>query len=482
MALLLAGQFMASVDLAIVNTAAPSVRERLGASDAQVALVVSGYVIAFAVLLITGARLGSVHGHRRVFMAGLGLFTVASLACGLATGPGALIAARVAQGVGAALMVPQVLSGIQLHFGARERTRALGYYALALSAGAVAGQLLGGVLVSADLWGTGWRPIFLINVPVGILLLLATARWMPTDPRGDAYGTGPQRAYGRRGLDPGGVALLSGAVLLVIVPLVLGGDLGWPWWGWLCLAAGGPAFAGFVVQQRRLAARGGRPLVAPAAVRKPTVRWGLAAFGATVCTYFSLLFVLALYLQEGLGKSPEYSGMAMVTWVAAFGLAGPLLPRVPERWRHAVPLTGCLLLAGGYAALWAYLATGHGAGPMLFVLLTPGGLGLGLGNNALIGHMTAAVPSRYATDLSGVLNTNGQLWGAFGVAAFGGWFLAAMGPGGGAASAQRAMEHVTAGFMALALAAALACVPATSEARRARTMGPQPKGRLSYET
>ncbi|WP_326690317.1 MULTISPECIES: MFS transporter [unclassified Streptomyces] len=450
---LLSGQFLANVDVAIVNTAAPSIHQRLGATDAQVALVVSSYVIAFAVLLITGARLGAVHGQRRMFLWGLGVFTAASLACGLAPGPATLVVARVVQGVGAALMVPQVLSGIQTHFpGPEQRARALGYYALALSGGAVAGQFLGGVLISADLWGSGWRPIFLINVPLGLLLVLATLRWMPRDVR---TAEGPQLGE----LDLRGVGLLSVGVLLVIVPLVLGGDAGWPWWAWVCLGAGGPVLAGFALYQSRLAARGGRPLVAPAVVATRSVRWGLVAFGLTVSTYFALLFVLALYLQQGLGKSPEYSGMAMLTWVAAFGLAGPVLPRVPERLRRMVPVVGCLLLAAGYAGVWAYLLAGQRSGPLLFLLLAPGGLGLGLGNNALIAHMTSAVPGRYAADLSGVISTNGQISGALGVAALGSWYLALA--SGGAAAAAHALQWVVAGFAALALCAAVAALRAT---------------------
>ncbi|WP_199931331.1 MFS transporter [Streptomyces sp. CB02923] len=465
---LLCGQFMANVDVAIVNTAAPSIHERLGASDAQVALVVSGYVIAFAVLLIPGARLGALHGQRRIFLWGLGLFTAASLACGVATAPTALVVARVVQGAGAALMVPQVLSGIQTHFtGPRQRARALGYYALALSGGAVAGQLLGGVLISADLWGSGWRPIFLINVPLGLLLVLAALRWMPRDARAaDEHRQGE--------LDLRGAALLSAGVLLVIVPLVLGGDSGWPWWAWSCLGAGGPVLAGFARHQRQLAERGGRPLVAPAVLATRAVRWGLVAFGLTVSTYFALLFVLALYLQQGLGKSPEYSGMAMLTWVAAFGLAGPVLPRVPEHLRRAVPVVGCLLLAAGYAGVWAYLATGQRAGPLLFALLAPGGLGLGLGNNALIAHLTSAVPARHAADLSGVISTVGQLSGALGVAALGSWYLALA--TGGPAAAVHALGWLVAGFTALALCATVAASRATATAAdgndvRTATMG-----------
>ncbi|MFF9086615.1 MFS transporter [Streptomyces sp. NPDC014991] len=448
LAVLLAAQFMANIDTAIANIAAPAIRGDLHASGGETGLVISGYVVAYAVLLVTGARLGASHGHRRVFLAGMALFTVASLACALAPGALVLITARVAQGAGAALMVPQVLSGIQTHFAGRQRIKALGYYAIALSGGAVAGQALGGVLIAADLFGTGWRPIFLINVPVGILLSWAALRWMPAE----------ERRGGWDDVDARGMLLLSVAVLLLIVPLLLGTDQGWPAWTWLCLAASVPVTVAFRRGQRRLAARGGRPLIAEEVVREPAVRWLLAAHGVTTMTYFALLFVLAVYLQDGLGHGPAYAGLAMVSWVAAFGLAGPLLAAVPERHRPAMPALGCLILAAGYTAVWCYLVTGHRSGPVLFLLLGIGGLGLGISSNSLIGQMTFTLPDDYAADLSGVISTNAQLCGALGVATLGGVYLflsdTARATAGSAAHALQWMLCASAALSVLSAAAA----------------------------
>jgi MFS family permease len=176
---LLMGLFITNVDVAVVNVATPSIHDRLNASGSALQFVVSGYVIAYAMLLITGARLGDIYGYRRLFLIGLCIFTAASLGCGIAPDAIALIAARVIQGIGGALMVPQVLIGIQLNFSGEARARALGYYSVALSIGAVAGQVLGGVLVSADLFGMGWRPIFLINLPIGVALFAAALRFLP---------------------------------------------------------------------------------------------------------------------------------------------------------------------------------------------------------------------------------------------------------------------------------------------------------------
>ena len=330
LAVLLIAPFMAQADATIANVATPSISAELGASGAELELVIGGYLVAFAVLLITGARLGQTHGYRRMFLAGIAVFTGASALSGLAPTPAVLIAARVLQGAGAALMFPQTLTGIQLAFTGPARVRAIGLYAIALSAGAVSGQLLGGALISADLLGSGWRAIFLVNVPIGLVALVAGARRLPAD---------DHRASRR--IDLRGVAALSVAVLLVVLPLVLGHADGWPTWTWVCFAASVPALALFVATQRGRA----KPLLNLHALAPRPVAFGLAAVAAATATYYALLFTLALYLQQGLGRSPLVSGLTLVSWVAAFGLAGQIVRRVPERRRPVVAPAGCLLLA-----------------------------------------------------------------------------------------------------------------------------------------
>ncbi|MBT2207422.1 MFS transporter [Actinomadura sp. NEAU-AAG7] len=413
LAVLLTGQFMVNVDVSIVNVAAPSIQEGLRPSAGALELVISGYTLAYAMLLITGARLGEARGHRRMFLLGLAAFVVASLACGLAPVTGALVAARLAQGVAGALMIPQVLSGIQLHFTGRARARAQGLLAVALSGGAVAGQVLGGVLVSADLFGLGWRPIFLVNVPVGIVLLAAGVRLLPRDPGG-----------GRTRLDLGGVALLSGAVLFAVVPLLFGREAGWPPWTWVSLAASGPVLVAFVRRQRRVAARGGAPLLNLSVLARPVVAWTLGALGAATGTYYAMLFVLALYVQDGLGRSALFSGLVLVSWVAAFGVAGPLLPRMPARVVALGPIAGYLVLAAAYFTI----GLTHADGAALVVLLGFGGFGLGLGFAPQLGRLTSGVPARLAPDLSGLINTNFQLAGSAGLAVFGTLYLGVSGP------------------------------------------------------
>ena len=290
LAVLLAGMVMNNIDVAIVNVSGPSIGAGLSASGAELQLIVSGYVLAYAMLLITGARLGDLRGHRRTFLAGLAIFTLASLACGLAPAAVPLIAARVVQGLGAALMVPQVLTGIQRAFpDGPARLRALGWYAAALAGGAVAGQVLGGVLVWADLFHATWRPVFLINVPIGIVLLVAAWRLLPPD--------GERR---RDRLDLAGVATLSATAMLAVLPLVLGRDLHWPLWTWICLAASGLGLAAFVATQRAAAAHGRHPLINLSILTRPVWR-ALLSNAAASSTYFSMLFVLALYLQSRAG-------------------------------------------------------------------------------------------------------------------------------------------------------------------------------------
>jgi MFS family permease len=285
---LLTGPFMAQADVTIVNVATPSVHADLGASGAALQLVVGGYLIAVAMLLITGARLGQAYGYRRAFLAGVSLFTAASLACGLAPDPAVLIVARVVQGAGAGVMFPQTLTGIQLHFAGPDRVRAIGRYALALSAGAVSGQILGGLLVSANVAGLGWRAVFLVNVPIGVLAVVAALRFLPAD-----------ATSARSRLDLAGVALLSVSVLLLVLPLTLGRSAGWPAWAWACLAASLPAGMAFLAVQDWVARRGGAPLVNLHLFAIPVIRWGMVTMMTATSTYGCLLLAAAFAGTSG---------------------------------------------------------------------------------------------------------------------------------------------------------------------------------------
>jgi MFS family permease len=443
---LLGGMFLGNVDIAVVNVAVPSIRANLHASGGALELIVSGYTLAYALLLVTSARLGDMRGYRRMFLLGLGAFTAASLACGLAPGAATLILARIIQGAAAAFMASQVLTGIQLHFDGPARGRALGLYAAALAGSAVIGQILGGALVSADLFGATWRPIFLLNVPLGLLLLLVAWRFLPADQQ-----RRPQR------LDAGGVATLSAALLLLVFPLVLGRDAGWPLWTWVSMGMSIPALAAFVAVEHRVEGHGGYPLVNLHLLGRSTIAWALAAPAIASSTYFALLFVLALYLQHGLGWSPLASGLALVSWVAAFGIAGPVLGRIQRHGRSTRPAApvGALVLATSFGAIGGSLLAGTANGALLVTLLGTGGLGFGATFSGMLAHLTSAVTSRDAPDVSGLFNTILRVGGVLGVAIFGTIYLSLAGHAGRQA-ATHGFAIVTLTLAATALAAAAA--------------------------
>ncbi|HEX6471804.1 MAG TPA: MFS transporter [Streptosporangiaceae bacterium] len=444
LAVLLAAPFLAQADATIANVAAPSIGTDLGASSAAVELVVGGYLIAFAVLLITGARLGQTHGYKRIFMLGVAAFGVTSLLNGLAPNAAVLVGMRVLQGAAAALMFPQALTGIQLNFDGAWRQRAIGWYALALSAGAVTGQVLGGAVIWADIAGTGWRAIFLINVPACVAVLAAAARRLPSD----------GARCGRR-IHLLGVATLSVAVLLIVLPLTLGRVDGWPAWTWLSLAASAPAAWLFFKTQRDAGAGGRTALVDLGMLARPPIAFAILALAAATSTYYGLLFTLAQYVQHGLGRGSLASGLILLPWVAVFGLAGQVTRRLPARYGPALPAAGCLVLAAAYVAIGAGLLAGLRDLILWVPLLAAGGFGLGTQFSSLIGHLTAAVQPRHAPDISGTQTTMVQIGGALGVAAFGAVYLGlAAPPGAGTATPAFAVTALAMAATALVAAAA----------------------------
>src|SRR6266567_2298536 len=273
------GLVLAVLLASIVNVAAPSIHASLRASGAGLQLVVAGYTITYAVLLVTGARLGDIVGHRRVFLSGLVLFTLASLGCGLAGTAALLIALRFAQGAGAALMIPQVLSLIQRTHAGPARARAMSRYSAVLAGGAVVGQLAGGLLISANVFGSSWRPVFLVNVPIGVALLAVGAWALP-------HGKG----------EPGRTLDLSGLALLT------------------------PAVAAFVAAERRVAGAGGTPLIPGRVLRVPGIPVAIAALFTVMTIFSGFFFTLALHLQDGLGYSPLRAGLTFAPAAAGFAL------------------------------------------------------------------------------------------------------------------------------------------------------------------
>lgn len=415
LAIILSGQFMALLDVFIVNVAAPTIRTDLHASGAGLQLVIAGYTIAYAVLLITGARLGDLLGHRRLFLAGLAVFTASSLACGLAQSTGELIAFRFVQGTGSALMIPQVLSLMQITFTGEARTRAMSVYSAVLASGAALGQSLGGVLVSADLFGTGWRPVFLVNVPIGVVLLALAPRVLPRDSR-----RAPER---RRGLDLPGLTVLAGAVTLFTVPLVLGQEEGWPVWGWVCLGLSAALFGLFMVLESRLARRGGAPLVSTRVLRAPGMARAVVVIALTMAVNAGFLFAIALHLQSGLGYSALRTGLTFVACAVTFGGVGLNWRRLPAAWRPWLAASGLALAAVAYAVMGLALRGGGGGGALTYLALVVLGAGLGLGFSPTFTLALGKVAPQDAADASGLLATVTQLGQLVGVATFGTLYL-----------------------------------------------------------
>lgn len=429
LAVLVTGQAMATMDSSIVAVAVNSIRSGLHASGAALQMIASGYVLSFAVLVVTGARLGDLWGRRRLFLAGVGGFTVTSAACGLAPSAGALVGARIAQGAMAALMVPQVLSLIQRHFDGEKRARAIGVYSFILALGVAGGQIAGGLIVTADLFGATWRPALLVNVPIGIGLLVAASRVLPPDPPAAADRPRPR-------LDPVGAVLLAVAMAALVVPVELGRESGWPIWTWCALAAGAAGVAGFWRHEERLAAGASRldpvgavrrrePLVDPAMLRAPGMRPALASCCLVMGCYSAFLFTVTLHLQSGLGFTPLHAGLAFLPYTVGFGVTGLNYHRLPQPIRAALPIVGPLAFAVAVLGLLALLA-GSGGWPDVAVspLLALAGAGHAAGFSPLLARMTAAVAAEHASALSGVTSTGTLVASAAGVVGVGSLYLA----------------------------------------------------------
>ena len=467
LAVLLLGQFMCIIDVLVTNVAMPSIAASLHASGASLQLVVGGYTIAYAMLLITGARLGDRYGRRRAFLAGVLVFTAASLACALAPDSQALIGFRLVQGAGAAVLVPQVFSIIQLNFTGPARARALSAYAAVLSAGAVTGLVLGGVIVTANLFGTGWRPVFAINVPIGIVLAVAVPRLVPPDETSrDASAVGRTKQF-----DLAGLATAACAVLLIVLPLVLGHQEGWPAWCFACIAVGAVLAAGFVLIERLVAGRGGDPLLNLAVLRAPALPSGLVTLAATQIAYGGLLFAFTLHLQAGLGESALRAGLSYLPFAAVFGVAGYNGRRLPAAARRVLVPAGLTVGILGYLALAAGLHGGMGA--LTWAGLIAVGLGLGLSVSPLLTQSLTNVPAARAADASGLLTTTVQLGQLLGVAAIGSVYLSRAGstPGSGPAhaAASAAAMSGTACWLAVLSAAGLVAAAVMVRAARRRS-------------
>ncbi len=458
LAIILIGQLMAVIDVFIVNVGLPTIHARLQASGASLQLIVAGYTVAYAVFLVTGARLGAILGYARMFLTGTAVFTLASLGCGLAGSADQLIGLRFLQGAGAALMIPQVLSLIQRSFSGEARARAMTFYSAVLACGALLGQIAGGLLISADVAGTAWRPLFLVNVPIGLTLLAAGMRWLPgvsseDRPRGQDQG-GPA---GR--LDLPGVATLGPAVLAFVLPLVLGQQEHWPAWGWGSLAASAAGIGVFAAVERRVSRRGGHPIAGGQVLRLPGLASSIAALFLVMASFSGFLFALTLHLQEALGYSALRAALTFAPTGVAFAVVSLCWRRFPARAHHAVNIAGFAVYALALLGLAAALRGGGAGGAGLYLALACLGGASAAAFSPLMTRALLRVPVQHAADASGLIVTAIQLAIVTGVATFGTLYLNLAGrlPVHPLAGALRHASAHAVAVTGVVLAAAIAC-------------------------
>jgi EmrB/QacA subfamily drug resistance transporter len=410
LAVVLCGTFMFVLDFFILNVALPDIQRSLRASAAAIEWLVSGYALTTATLLVTGGRLGDHYGRRRWFSIGLAVFVLASALCALAPDPGVLVAARVLQGGGAAVMAPNILAILGMTYTGADRVRAISIYGMVMGLAAVSGQLIGGVLIDANVAGLGWRAIFWINVPIGLAALAATPR-LVKESRADHAGR----------LDLTGAVLLAAGLLAIVLPLVDGRQQGWPAWSWACLAAGPVLLAAFAIYLRRVSRRGGQPLLDPSIFAVPAFRAGLTVQVLFWCQQAASYLLLALFLQLGRGLSPLASGGVFSVLAAGYLATSFRAPGLTIRYGRRVIAIGAVVGAVGDLLMLLVVARWGVGGPL--ALLFPGLFLLGAGQGLCITPLTTTVLShadaRTAGSVSGALSTAQQVGNAIGVAVSG---------------------------------------------------------------
>ena len=444
----LGADIMDLLDSTIVNVAAPSIARDLHASGSQLLWVVAGYTLAMAVALIAAGRFGDLYGHRRMFVIGIGAFTVFSALSSAAGDPQTLIAARALQGLSAAMMLPQGLAIIRKVFPPAQAGAAMGIFGPAMGLAATLGPIVGGALVQANLFGSQWRSVFWVNVPLGLVAFVCALRVVPRDRDRESGPDAPR-------LDVAGMLLSGLGMLLLVYPLIQGRDKGWPGYMFAMMAAAVPVFAAFWLQQRSRQRHGRTPLVTPSLFAKRAFSGGLV-FGVFFFAGMGALFlVLMLHIQLALGYSSLHAGLTGLPFslgaAIGAGFGGALLaPKYGRKVLHG----GVVMMAAGIGAVaW----TVHAAGQSLTTWdLVPSygvcGLGMGLLITTFFGTVVSAVDDEETGTAGGVLNAVQQLANSLGVALFGTLYFDSMQSGHTSVSA-------TTSTLAFASIAVILCLP-----------------------
>ena len=411
LAVLLVGAFMALLDTTIVNVAIPTIRTSIGASNATLSWIVSGYALAFGLALIPAGRVGDRLGHKWVFVVGLSLFTVASLACGLAQGDGQLIAARAVQGFAGGVFFTTITALIQLMFSDRARGRAFAILGATIGFSTALGPLIGGLIIQAFGAESGWRLVFDVNIPIGIVAVVAASVFLPG---------GAESADSAA--DWLGLALLTAGLVALLTPLIEGQQAGWPWWTYASMAGGAMLIALFGLWERHLESAGGNPLVPPRLFSHPSFTGGVLLALVYFAAFTSIFFTIALLWQAGLGHTALQSGLVAMPFAVGSIVGASQSDVLAERFGRSVLIVGLGLVTVGITAVWLIFAhtapTAYSGWALLAPLLIAGiGSGLFIAPNA--GFIVSTVERRDAGAASGVVGTMQRIGSASGIAVIG---------------------------------------------------------------
>jgi EmrB/QacA subfamily drug resistance transporter len=403
--------FMSLLDTTIVNVALQAIRESLDASEATLSWIISGYALAFGLVLIPAGRIGDRFGHKWVFFTGLALFTAASLACGLAQDSGQLIIFRVIQGLGGGIFFPPVTAFIQLLFAPQKRGKAFGLMGAVIGVGSALGPIVGGVLIQAFGEESGWRWIFYVNLPIGVVALIAAAIVLPAGSPGAKSAT-----------DVVGLILLAGSLVAILVPLIQGQDEGWPVWTYASLAGGVVLLVLFALWERRVAASGSVPLVPPHLFAHPAFTGGAILALVYFAAFTSIFFTISLLWQAGLGYTALATGLVSIPFAIGNIIGASQSDRLAQRLGRNVLSIGTAAVAIGLIALWVILLTVPTADLTNWQLLLPLFIA-GVGNGFFIApnarFIVATVDRSEAGAASGVIGTVQRVGSAIGIAIIG---------------------------------------------------------------
>ena len=452
---LLAGMFMALLDTTIVNVALPSIQNSLSASEATLSWIISGYALAFGLALIPAGRIGDRIGHKWVFFTGLALFTVASLACGLAQDQLQLIVARVVQGLAGGIFVPAVTAVIQLMFPPRFRGKAFAIMGSVIGVSTALGPIVGGLIIEAFGEEHGWRLVFWVNLPIGVVALIAAAVLLPS-------GTGTKAAAGSPAsrIDVVGLLLLSAGLVALLVPLIEGQDRGWPLWTFLVLAAGVLLIVAFAAWELRVSKRGQSPLVPPHLFSHPAFTGGVILALVYFAAFTSIFFTISILWQTGLGHTALESGLVSIPFAIGSIIASSQSNQLTKRLGRTVLVAGVGLVTIGLVWVWLVLLLTNPADLTNWLLLPPlfiAGLGSGAFIAPNVSFIVATVDASEAGAASGVVGVMQRVGSAAGIAVVGSVFfgtLVVAGPGPDAL----ATGFTDSATLAMAVSAALSVV------------------------